>query len=143
MVVHDPPHGRAHDAAAARPARDALRRPGERRSRRRLRSRERGRRARLAAPRQRSDFTAALIAFVAGVAAAALASLQVDYARGVLVGGGQVLDYTGLRLSSLPPVLFTATGLAALLAFGAVPRRRGEPWVVGCLGSFAGVFAVS
>lgn len=36
---------------------------------------------------QRSDFTAALIAFVAGVAAAALASLQVDYARGVLVGG--------------------------------------------------------
>lgn len=54
-----------------------------------------------------------------------------------------MLDYTGLRLSSLPPVLFTATGLAALLAFGAVPRRRGEPWVVGCLGSFAGVFAVS
>lgn len=91
---------------------------------------------------QRSDFTAALIAFVAGVAAAALASLQVDYARGVLFGGREVLDYTALRLSSLPRVIVTASGLAALLAFGAVPRRRGEPWVVGCLGSIAGVSAL-
>lgn len=90
---------------------------------------------------RRHDLLAALAALLLGPLAAVAAALQVEYAVGVLTGWISVFDFGAVPTSRLSEALFTGGLLSFVLAVGTVPRRRGDPGVVGC-GRVAGVVIV-